>query len=408
VLGTQGDGRVELYSTSGIPRISIGINNDSASSAYHVTNNNPADFNELVRIGGLDGMPGAGTGNYGLYVGDGSEFLSFFGGNLTVTGDVRANAGYIGSGSSVVTIDSSGLDVGASGRIKGGSGVTYSAGTGFFLGFNAGNPVLRVGTTSEYIRWTGNGLELSGGIFSVPTVLAGTVTGATIQTAASGARVVLDTTALRGYDSGGTVQFEALTSNGQFTGGGGNTVLNTNGLFVTANTATTLATRNGYNFTLPTSDGNAVLWAYDNLSGGTINTRFIRLDNYHTAHSTSNDLTFIELRAGQSSANEANISLGLNTSVTTISLTASQINVNGSINDDLIPYSAGTYALGSPSFPWLNIYFSEPTTTSALFPLVSNSGRIMAKSNGFNGATTIAGCVTTYQFGIAVSAVGAC
>jgi hypothetical protein len=202
------------------------------------------------------------------------------------------------------------------------------------------------------------------------------------------------------------VQFEALTSSGQFTGGAGNTVLNTNGLFVTANTTTSQASRNGYNFTLPTTNGTAALWAYDTVSGA-LNNRFIRLDNYHTAHSGS-DLTFIELRAGASSSNEANISLGLNSSVTTVSLTASQINVNGSINDSLVPFSNNTFSLGSASFRWDNIYFNEPTTSAALFPLVSNSGQIMAKNDGYNGTVTIAGCVVTYEFGIAVSAVGAC
>lgn len=72
-----------------------------------------------------------------------------------------------------------------------------------------------------------------------------------------------------------------------------------------------------------------------------------------------------------------------------------------------MPYTTATYDLGAASQKWRDIYFSEPTTTAALFPLVTNSGRIMAKNNGLNATTTCAGAqrvssITT-EYGIVTS-----
>jgi hypothetical protein len=71
------------------------------------------------------------------------------------------------------------------------------------------------------------------------------------------------------------------------------------------------------------------------------------------------------------------------------------------------PYTDVTYDLGATSLKWRDIYFSEPTTGTALFPLVSSSGRIMAKNDGLNGTTTCAGAQRvssiTVEFGIVIS-----
>ena len=53
----------------------------------------------------------------------------------TITGTVNATAGYFGSGSTKVAINSDGLDVGSAGRILGGM-TAYNTGTGFWLGYS--------------------------------------------------------------------------------------------------------------------------------------------------------------------------------------------------------------------------------------------------------------------------------
>ena len=58
---------------------------------------------------------------------------------------------------------------------------------------------------------------------------------------------------------------------------------------------------------------------------------------------------------------------------------------------------------------WANIYWSEPTTSGvALFPVVTSSGRMLAKNDGFNGTITIGGnCAITVAFGIVTGHSGA-
>lgn len=81
------------------------------------------------------------------------------------------------------------------------------------------------------------------------SITAGTITGATIQTAASGARAVLNSTGLTTYDSGGVVQVTATTStDGDLTAGGGKILLNVDGLQLvprlnSASLASSLGTR---------------------------------------------------------------------------------------------------------------------------------------------------------------------
>lgn len=89
LLGVEGDGRLEMFSYSGIPRISL----FTQGATYNASN-------ELMRIGGLDGMPGmsGSPGEYGFYVGDntGTQFLTYYDGNLAIGGAVTAATGYIG------------------------------------------------------------------------------------------------------------------------------------------------------------------------------------------------------------------------------------------------------------------------------------------------------------------------
>ena len=74
----------------------------------------------------------------------------------TFTGTVQAGAGYFGSSSAGVSIDSSGLDVGTSGRIQGGASA-FGTGTGFWLGYDSSAYKFRVGTASgQRMTWDGD------------------------------------------------------------------------------------------------------------------------------------------------------------------------------------------------------------------------------------------------------------
>lgn len=74
----------------------------------------------------------------------------------------------------------------------------------------------------------------------------------------------------------------------------------------------------------------------------------------------------------------------------------------------VFPRATNTYSLGDTTARWNEIWFNEPSTTTALFPLVSNSGRIMAKSDGTNGSFTIGGtCTLTFEYGILTGRSGA-
>jgi hypothetical protein len=95
--------------------------------------------------------------------------------------------------------------------------------------------------------------------------------------------------------------------------------------------------------------------------------------------------------------------------------TRMQINQVGDIVVDIFggpgvaalrPGANNTWDLGTSAAKWRDIYWSEPPTTGILYPLVSNAGRIMAKTNGSNGAITVAGCTITVEFGIIVGHSG--
>ncbi len=80
--------------------------------------------------------------------------------------------------------------------------------------------------------------QLSALAADLGTITAGTVTGATIQTATSGARIELTSAnGLRSYNSGGTQQVQIRTSDGALTWAGGNGTLNASGMTLLADSA---------------------------------------------------------------------------------------------------------------------------------------------------------------------------
>jgi hypothetical protein len=74
-----------------------------------------------------------------------------------------------------------------------------------------------------------------------------------------------------------------------------------------------------------------------------------------------------------------------------------------------VPYVTDTYVLGASTSRWEEIWFDDNTqvTGSALFPLVSNGGKLMAKNDGLNGTTTCTAgqkvSAIVVEFGIVIS-----
>ena len=107
-----------------------------------------------------------------------------FGGGL-FRGAVIAQEGYFGTTKNAVRIDSDGMQIGASGRIKSSSvswsstgGVGTFAGNGFFLGYTGGQYQFYVGDAStNYLRWNGTNLSVRGDIIATSLTLSGSATG---------------------------------------------------------------------------------------------------------------------------------------------------------------------------------------------------------------------------------------
>lgn len=163
VLGTTGDGRIELnaYNT---PRIAF----LSQGGTYNA-------LTDLMRLGSLDGMPFMPVGKFGFYVGDMSTSgMSFFDSALTVRGEVRATSGFFGASATTgVAVDATGISVGSSGTIRSGT-TTYAAGTGFFFGNDAGSVKARIGSTTNYVRWDGSSnLEVAGRVTATTGLIGG-------------------------------------------------------------------------------------------------------------------------------------------------------------------------------------------------------------------------------------------
>jgi hypothetical protein len=88
-----------------------------------------------------------------------------------------------------------------------------------------------------------------------------TITGATIQTAASGERVVLDSTGLKTYDSAGVLQVEATTAtDGKLTAGAGDVKLDATGILVREAGTSLSSPKNAYNIGPSTGSPSAQLF----------------------------------------------------------------------------------------------------------------------------------------------------
>lgn len=137
------------------------------------------------------------------------------------------NAGHISVTTlGAITTSTGTLIINTSGYLRSGQ-TAYNTGTGFYLGNDSGTPKFSVGNSAgTYFTWDGTNLVLNGGNF-------------TIQTASSAQRIVIDSNGVSGYNSAGTLQVRMQSSDGAVSAGGGDTLLNADGLILNANTSVT-------------------------------------------------------------------------------------------------------------------------------------------------------------------------
>ena len=231
VLGYTGDGRIEFDAQTAAPRMSI----ITQGTSYNAQT-------EIVRLGDLTGMPGVAGSPTGIFIGDASQYMKYHDGTLTIAGN--------------------------------GSGLTSISGGNITTGSIAADKI-SVSTLSAISANMG-------------TVTAGTITGATIRTSSSGARVQMDTTALRGYNSSNAVQFEALTSDGKLTAGGGNVTLDADGVRIATASTDTFNTEKSLKF-----GSSAYTFGYVYTYVGANNSKVLVAANSATGESTSLSLVAV-------------------------------------------------------------------------------------------------------------------
>jgi len=248
----------------------------------------------------LPSTPVSTPGTSGLYLG--SDYLGYFDGStwktymdntgrlyldgtngylhwdpsldsLEIRGTVMVAGGWLG-GSDGVTVDSSGLDVGSSGRIKGGA-TGFESGAGFWLGYSGGYKFY-IGnkSTDNYLSWDGSTLTVRGDLsvdtISFDKITAGTNTasltigsGGYIQSAnyspgSAGFKI----------SGSGDAEFNDVTVRGALITGSGSQI---NGDYITAGTITgrTVQTSSGYPKAImaPTVGGYSHALAIYNSSG---------------------------------------------------------------------------------------------------------------------------------------------
>jgi len=144
----------------------------------------PTVMADYVRAGVLQSSNWGATTGSQLNLDDGtfklggsdSPALSWDGSILAVSGTIQAGSNL--GGDNVVTIDSSGLDVGSSGRIKGGA-TGFESGAGFWLGYSGGYKFY-IGnkSTDNYLSWDGSTLRVRGDL-SVDTISFDRITAGT-------------------------------------------------------------------------------------------------------------------------------------------------------------------------------------------------------------------------------------
>lgn len=122
----------------------------SGQTAYHTGTGFYMDYNA--------GVPRFSIGKTA------GQYMIWNGSSLSISGTVNASAGYFGHDRARVAIESDGLNVGASGHMRGGQ-TAYDTGSGFWMGYNSGAYKFSVGNgIDKFIRWNGTDLTISGSV----------------------------------------------------------------------------------------------------------------------------------------------------------------------------------------------------------------------------------------------------
>jgi len=116
-----------------------------------------------------------------------NQYLYWDGNTLTVKGNIEAN-----SVTANISITSPYITLSGSGYIAGGKSSFTDTNNGFWLGYYYGNYVFSIGNSSQYLKWDGATLTVSGNIAS-STITSSTITGSTLETNASGERIEIST-----------------------------------------------------------------------------------------------------------------------------------------------------------------------------------------------------------------------
>jgi hypothetical protein len=206
--------------------------------------------------------------------------------DCTVLGTIRSSVGHFGSNVNAVKIDSSGLVIGTSGSIIS-AGVSWAdggvgskgtfSGTGFFLGYTAGNATayqFHIGNPSgNYLRWDGSVLKVNGNI----------VGGSTVGTTSTDVGLLMNTQyGIRRSVDDGTLTLTGGNGNGVYYGAQIDLV---GSVFYLNNPGTGLAGDDGSG-TLQLSAGYRTGSTYDGPLDGAIIFRTLREENDQDA---SND-----------------------------------------------------------------------------------------------------------------------
>lgn len=229
--------------------------------------------------------------------------------------------------------------------------------------------------------------NLSGISADLGTMTAGTITGATIQTAASGARIELTSAnGLRSYDASNVLQAQIRTSDGQMYFANGDVRLGSFGMRLIVPTSAYQYSSAYQFYETSGSTVNAALQSYKSAFANELN---LVANAYNTCQS---DIT-IESKSGSSSAATASLSASGNsgTSIASVVLTgassgttstvdvAGELRVNYSINGSGSPYIRNTNA-GSSAYGTLYIGNNTDVTSGIIRNSSANAGYAGANS----------------------------
>lgn len=198
----QNDGTYKLYrSIANQPKSPAQVGPPNATYWTEITGGSIPTF--TVPINSTENVT---IQNFGFRIAS-NGFGEFAGGLFR--GAVIANEGYFGTASNAVRIDTNGLVIGSTGRIKS-SGLTYTSsgwgsGSGFFLGNTGSAYEFFIGDSSKYLRWDGTNLSVSGNIVGGSTVGS---------TSASDGLVINSTVGIRKGDGTGTLTITGGSGNG--------------------------------------------------------------------------------------------------------------------------------------------------------------------------------------------------